>query len=96
MKKEDLIIRIFEGFGNIDFGIRTKEMQELLGEADSVEEITDEEDEEQTVMHTYNDFLTSFFISGNDEKMILTSCDTENPDTILFDKKVLSSTRSKS
>ncbi len=88
MEKIDLTVRLFEGFGNIDFGIRTPELVELLGEADSVEEITDEDDEEQTFMHTYEELLTSFFISGEDQKKILTSCDTENPDTLMFGNKV--------
>lgn len=92
MEKQELDVRIFEGLGKIDFGIRTEEMIELLGEANSAEEITDDDDDEQTIMYTYEDMLTSFFISGEGKKMILISCDTENPDVTLFGEKIFSYT----
>ncbi len=80
-------IKLLTGINDIEFGTSKEDVLVKLGTTEQFETI-EEEDEVFTEMHTYPEMQTSLFFEGNETEMVLTSCDTENPEADLFGNKV--------
>ncbi len=79
-------IKLGTGIGNIKFGYTMDQVKAVMGEPEEVEE-SDEDDEFEHKAWNYWEEGYSFFFDHEDDYRL--SCvQTENPDVILFDKKV--------
>ena len=84
-----LEIKPLYGFNDVEFGISVKELVKLHGEADSIEDLTEDGDPQNIAMLNYEKEELFCFCEGSDE-LIFNSCDTENKEALLFGKKVFS------
>ena len=79
-------IALGKGIGNIIFGYSMDQVKDLMGEPEEVEE-SDEDDEFEHKAWNYWEQGYSFFFDREDDYRL--SCiQTENPEVILFGKKV--------
>jgi hypothetical protein len=84
MKEND--IELGTGIGNIRFGYTMDQVRDIMGEPEEVEE-SDEDDEFEHKAWNYWEQGYSFFFDREDDYRL--SCiQTENPEVILFGKKV--------
>ena len=79
-------IELGTGIGNIRFGYSMDQVKDIMGEPEEIEE-SDEEDEFEHKAWNYWESGYSFFFDKEDDYRL--SCiQTENPDVVLFGKKV--------
>lgn len=75
------------GFGKLKFGFTIEELIAMVGEAEQVEDI--QEDEFNTVIMNYWEKGFSAFIEGTGAKKSVVSCfETDNKEATLFKQKV--------
>lgn len=74
------------GYGEIKFGMTSEKILDLLGPADDMENIEDD-DEFNTVILYYWDQDLTIFLEGK-EKSAISCIETENQDSTLFGKKI--------
>lgn len=86
MTKMNLEIKPKEGLGELKFGESSEKLISMLGEAEEMENIEDE-DEFNTVILNYWDEGLSAFFEGK-ENSVLSCFEVDNPDSTLFGKKV--------
>ena len=86
MKALTLEIKPKEGLGELKFGESSEKLISMLGEAEEMEDIEDE-DEFNTVILNYWDKGISAFFEGK-ENSVLSCFEVDNPETILFGQKV--------
>lgn len=77
-----------KGFGQIQFGDTSEKVISLLGQPEDVENIEDV-DEFNTVILYYWELGITIFFEGS-EKSVVSCIETENPDAVMFGKKVFS------
>lgn len=88
MSKLTLDIKPKIGFGEINFGFTIEEVVAILGEAEDIEDIQEDEDF-NTVIMNYWDLGFSVFVEGRGAEKSIVSCfETDNPDTVLFGIKI--------
>lgn len=88
MTKLTLDIKPKVGYGQLNFGSTIEEIIAMVGEAENVEDIDDDEDF-NTVIMNYWDAGFTVFIEGNGAEKSVASCfETENIEATLFGKKV--------
>lgn len=75
------------GINELKFGATKEEILEIFGTADEIE-IIEEEEEVFTEMFSFPRLKASLFFEGNETEMVLTSCDTENPEVSLFNNRI--------
>lgn len=79
-------IELGTGMGNIQFGYSMDQVKDIMGEPEEIEE-SDEEDEFEHTAWNYWEKGYSFFFDREDGYRL--SCiQTENPEVILFGKKI--------
>ncbi len=76
------------GFGTIDFGFTIEQVVSILGEADDVEDIQEEEDFNTLIMNYWNMGFSVFVEGSGAEKSIVSCFETDNQDSVLFGEKV--------
>lgn len=86
MKNELTVIEPMKGYGPLIFGQTINDVVGLLGEAEEIDEI-DEDDMMNTVILHYWDIGISVFFEGI-EKSVVSCIETDNMDSLLFGKKV--------
>jgi hypothetical protein len=86
MKKLTPEIKPKKGFGELNFGITTKKLVSLLGEAEEMESIEDDGEFNTTILN-YWDLGVSVFFEGI-TKSVLSCFETDIPEATLFGKKV--------
>lgn len=86
MKKLSLEIKPKEGYGELNFGETTEVVISLLGDAEEVEDIADDE-EFNTVILNYWDKGVSIFMEGV-EKSVVACFETENEESTMYGKKI--------
>ncbi len=86
MKKITLEIKPKEGFGELNFGDSSEKLVSILGEAEEMEDIEDE-DEFNTIILNYWSQGISVFFEGI-EKSVISCFETDNPKATLYGKKV--------
>ncbi len=86
MKALTLEIKPKEGLGELKFGETSEMLISVLGEAEEMEDIEDE-DEFNTVILNYWDKGISAFFEGK-ENSVLSCFEVDNPETSLFGEKV--------
>lgn len=74
------------GYGEIKFGTTSEKIIDLLGAADDMENIEDD-DEFNTVILYYWDLDLTIFLEGK-EKSAISCIETENQDSTLFGKQI--------
>jgi hypothetical protein len=86
MKALQLEIKPKEGLGELKFGDSSEKLVSILGEAEEMEDIEDE-DEFNTIILNYWDKGLSAFFEGK-EKSVLSCFEVDNPEATIFGKKV--------
>ncbi|MDZ7740712.1 MAG: hypothetical protein U5Q03_02915 [Bacteroidota bacterium] len=86
MKALTLEIKPKEGLGELKFGESSEKLISVLGEAEEMEDIEDE-DEFNTVILNYWDKGISAFFEGK-ENSVLSCFEVDNPEISLFGEKV--------
>jgi hypothetical protein len=86
----ELQIKLLEGINDIDFGISKENFIEKMGQPAQTEVISEPDDPVTTILLEYPELQTSFFFEGKNDKYHLNSCDTNNPESVLFGKKIFS------
>jgi hypothetical protein len=76
------------GFGEIKFGDESQKVIDILGEADEVENIEDEDGFNVVILNYWEKGVTVFFEGG--EKSVVSCFETDIPETTLFGKEVFS------
>lgn len=87
MSSSQLNIRPLAGLGDLNFGMGIQEIVNLLGQPEDSEVLSDGEDEVETLVWNYWKRGISLFIEGA-ENSVLSNCETDNTDAILYGKKV--------
>ncbi len=75
-----------KGFGDLVFGLTIEQALKLVGEAQEMEQIDDDEIVNTIILH-YWDKATSLFFEGS-AKPVLSCVETDNEDATLFGAKV--------
>lgn len=86
MKKLTMEIKPKEGLGELEFGDSSEKLTSILGEAEEMENIEDE-DEFNTVILNYWEKGISAFFEGV-EKSVLSCFEVDDPDATLYGKKI--------
>ncbi len=86
MRDLTLEIKPLEGFGEILFGFTTERVTTLLGEAEDVDNIEDD-DVFNTVILNYWEKGIAVFFEGM-EKSVVSCFETDNPEATLYGRKV--------
>lgn len=86
MKKFTPEIKPKKGFGEIKFGETTDHINAILGEAEEVEIIEDDDEFNTTILNYWEDGISAFF-EGIDNS-VLSCLETDIPDSTLFGKRV--------
>ncbi len=89
MEELNLTIRPLAGFGDLNFGMGMGEIVDLLGQPEDSEALNDGEDEVETLIWNYWGLGITLFIEGPDNS-VLSNCETENHNAVLFGEKVFS------
>ena len=88
MSKLTLDIKPKIGFGEIKFGFTIEQVVSVIGKAEDIEDIQEEEDF-NTVIMNYWEMGLSVFVEGHGAEKSIVSCfETDNPKAVLFGKKV--------
>lgn len=90
---EDFTIKPLKGFGEIPFGMTLDETVKLLNMPDFYEELSDmDETGNRTVFYEYDSIATNIYFEGI-TKSVVACFETENPEAVLFGKKVFELTK---
>lgn len=87
MEEINLTIRPLAGFGDLNFGMSMNAIVDLLGQPEDSEVLNDGDDEVETLIWNYWALGITLFIEGPDNS-VLSNCETENPNAVLFGEKV--------
>ncbi|MFW6020141.1 MAG: hypothetical protein ACOCPM_06120 [Bacteroidales bacterium] len=87
MKKMKLEIHPHKGFGDLEFASTDQQIIERLGDPDSTEMVDDDQESINTILWDYIEPGFSLFLEG-DHTARLSACETDNPETTLYGKKV--------
>jgi hypothetical protein len=91
MKALSLEIKPLKGFGELQFGMTSKEVISFLGTPDDEELIAGEDDEEDILIYHYDEQDISAFFEGEEEKLLV-NVETGNPEAELFGRKIFDMT----
>jgi len=86
MQELNLIIEPKIGFGEIKFGALSKNVLEILGESDEVENITDDDGFNVVILNYWEKGISVFFEGM--EKSVVSCIETDHPDSVMFGRKV--------
>ena len=86
----ELEINLKEGMGELLFGSNIEDVIKKIGSPSEVEEIGEDIDYPTTILH-YDDLGISLFFDINDH-IVLSCIDIDNPDLVIFGKKIIGST----
>ena len=86
MQKLTLDIKPKEGFGELNFGDQTAKVVSMLGEAEELESIEDDDEFNTTILNYWKQGILVFFEGV--EKSVLSCFETDNPESTLFGKRV--------
>lgn len=86
MKKLTPDIKPKDGFGELKFGIGSKEVISVLGEPEEIESIQDDDDFNTTILNYWETGISAFF-EGTD-KSVLSCFETDIEESTLFGKQV--------
>ena len=86
IKELTLSIEPRTGYGELKFGATTEAITELLGPADDIENIEDDDEFNTVILSYWNHDLTIFF--EGKEKSVVSCIETENQDSTLFGQPV--------
>jgi hypothetical protein len=86
MKKFTPEIKPKEGFGEIKFGESSDHITAILGEAEEIEIIEDDDEFNTTILNYWEEGISAFFEGV--ENAVLSCLETDIPDSTLFGKKV--------
>jgi hypothetical protein len=86
MSELTLTIEPKVGFGEIKFGDQSEKVIEILGEADEVEDIDDEDGFNVVILNYWEKGVTVFF--EGQEKSVVSCFETDIPEVTLFGKEV--------
>lgn len=90
---EHFIIEPLKGFGEIPFGMPLDDAVKILGTPVFYEELNDiEEMGNRSIFYEYDDIDTDIYFEGI-TKSVVACFQTENPDAVLYEKKVFDLTR---
>lgn|SRR5574343_386528 len=82
-------IRILSGFSGLNFGQSVTEAKELFGAPEEEEELNDEIlNASSCVFHYWENGFSLFFDNFNNK--VFNSVEVDNPETVLFGKKIFS------
>ena len=84
---ESLEIKPKEGFGEIKFGEYLDNIVTLLGEAEEIDTIEEDEEMNMLILH-YWELGFSIIFEGS-TKQVVSGFETDHPDATMFDKKIL-------
>lgn len=79
-------ILLLQGFGELKFGQTIEDTINQMGDAEEIDHL-DTDDQMNTIVLHYWDQETSIFFEGV-SKTVLSCFETDNPDAVLFGKKV--------
>lgn len=85
MKTLELNVLPLKGLGELYFGMSMEEMAKIMGEADDVEEIVDDDDFNTTVLN-FTELGVSIFFEG-DEAPALSCIEVDNKNCEIFGRK---------
>ncbi len=88
MSKINLEINPKVGFGELKFGQTIEEVIAIIGEAEEVEDIQEEEDFNTLIMNYWKEGFTVFIEGTGAEKSIVSCFETDNPKSTLFGEAV--------
>lgn len=88
MNKLTLDIKPKIGFGEIEFGFTIEQTINIIGKAEEVEDIQDEEDFNTVIMNYWKNGYSVFVEGRGAEKSIVSCFETDNEEANLFGKKV--------
>lgn len=86
MKKLTLEIKPKEGLGELMFGDTSEKLISILGEAEEIEDIEDEDEFNTVILNYWKQGISAFF--EGIEKSVLSCFEVENPEATLYGKKV--------
>ncbi len=86
MKKNNIDIKIKEGFGNIRFGMSPEDITQILGEPQEVENLEIDDENTTIILHYIENEMALFF--ANSRKPSLECMETSNRNTYIFGKQV--------
>lgn len=90
---EKFVIEPLKGFGEIPFGMPLDDAVKILGAPVFYEELNDiEEMGNRSIFYEYDDIDTDIYFEGI-TKSVVACFQTENPEAVLYEKKVFSLTR---
>ncbi len=92
MKQIKLEIRPKEGLGDLDFTATDQEVIARMGEPDDTEVVDDGEDAPNILLWDYEEPGVYLFFEGESVAR-LTACETDNPESKLFGKKIFDMSR---
>jgi SHS2 domain-containing protein len=92
MSKISLKINPKVGFGELKFGHTIEEILAVVGEAEEVEDIQEEEDFNTVILNYWNEGFSVFIEGSGAEKSIVSCFETDNPKSTLFGKTVFEMT----
>jgi len=88
MSKLTLDIKPKVGFGEIDFGFTIEEVVAIIGDAEDIEDIQEDEDFNTVIMNYWNLGLSVFIEGRGAEKSIVSCFETDNANAKLFGELV--------
>jgi hypothetical protein len=86
MQKLTLDIKPKEGFGELNFGDHTDKVISILGEAEELESIEDDDEFNTTILNYWEHGFSVFFEGV--EKSVLSCFETDAPKSTLYGKRV--------
>jgi hypothetical protein len=92
MSKISLEINPKVGFGELKFGHTIEEVLAVVGEAEELEDIQEEEDFNTVILNYWNEGFSVFIEGAGAEKSIVSCFETDNPKSILFGKTIFEMT----
>lgn len=87
MKALSLEIKPLKGFGELQFGMTSKEVISILGTPDDEELVKGEDEEGDILIYHFDEQDISVFFEGDEEKLLV-NVETGNPEAELFGKKI--------
>ena len=88
MSKLKLEIEPKVGFGELKFGNTIEEVISVVGEAEDIENIQDDEDFNTVIMNYWEQGFSVFIEGYGSEKSVISCFETDNPKATIFGKKV--------
>jgi hypothetical protein len=86
-----MIIKLLEGFDNLNFGATRAEFLDKFPKSTDFE-ILEEEGELKTEGVLIEDLMNTLYFEGDETEMLFTACDTGNKDALLFGEKIFTKT----